>query len=97
MGQILAQLRHAVADHPAIGLDLGFTRTAEKAEAATLPFKMGPASNKTTGLIVEMGEFNLQTAFGRSGPSTEYLEDEAGPVDDFDVELLFKISLLDGT
>ena len=63
--------------------------------AAALPFQMGPTADKAACLIIKMRQFDLQTAFRRSRPGAEYLEDQAGPVDDLDVELLFQISLLD--
>ena len=35
-----------LANDPAVGLDLGLARTAEKTVAAALTFKMGPASDR---------------------------------------------------
>ena len=40
--KLAPQATHPLADHPAVGLDLGLTRPTEKAEAAALPFKVGP-------------------------------------------------------
>ena len=96
MGQILAQFGHAIPDHPAIGLDLGFARSAKEAEAAALPFQVGPAADQTTSLIVEMGELDLKAPFRRGGPGAEYLQNQAGSVNYLDVQLLFQIPLLDG-
>ena len=97
MGKILAQFRHPVADHPAIGFDLGFARTTEKTEATALPLQVGPAAHQTTCLIVKMSEFNLKTPLCGGGSGTEYLQNQAGSVDNLDVQLFFQIALLDRT
>ena len=57
---------HPVADHAAVGLDLGFAGTPEEAEAAALAFEVGPATDQPPGLIVEMGELDLQAVLPRS-------------------------------
>src|SRR3546814_10601401 len=44
--QILADLGHAVTDHPAVRLDLGFAGSAEEAEATALALKVGPRSEE---------------------------------------------------
>ena len=79
--ELLPELGHAVADQPAVGLDLGLAGAAEEAEAAALPLEVGPAPHQPARLIVEMGELDLQPALRGRRPLAEYLEDQAGAVD----------------
>ena len=93
--EFTAQAGHAVADHAPVGFDLGFARTAEEAETAALPLKVGPAADQSSGLVVKVGQFDLQATFRRRRPLPENLEDQAGPVDHLALQLFFQIALLD--
>src|SRR5262245_22610824 len=81
-------------DHAPVGLDLGFSRPAEEAEAAALALKMGPRPHQPALLIGQMRQFDLQSPFPRARPSPEYFEYQSGPVDNFCVPRFFKIALL---
>ena len=56
--------------------------------------KMGPGSHQARFLIIEMGEFDLQRAFGGARAAAEDLQDQAGAVDHLGLELLLEIALL---
>ena len=89
------QSRHAVANHPPVGLDLRLARAAEEAEAAALAFEVGPAAHQAALLVVEVRQLDLQAPFGGRCALAEYLEDQPGAVDHLALELLFQIALLD--
>ena len=95
--QFAPQLCHTVADQSPVGLDLGLAGAAEKTEAASLPLQMRPTTHQPTGLVIQMREFHLKTTFRRSGPLAEDFENETGPVDHLDANLVFQVPLLDGT
>ena len=95
--ELALEPRHSVADQAAIGFDLCFARTTEEAETTTLPFKVRPASDEATCLIIEMGKFHLQSPFGGRGSLAKDLEDQAGTVDDLCLQRLFKVALLNRT
>ncbi len=74
--ELALDLRHALLDQAAVGLDLGLAGSAKKAEAAALALKMGPGADKPGFLIGEMGEFDLKRAFARSRPASENLQNK---------------------
>ena len=55
---------------------------------------MGPGPHQPRLLIVQPRQLDLQTAFLGAGAAAEYLEDQAGAVDDLAVPGLFQIPLL---
>ena len=73
--ELAADLGHPIADQAPVGLDLGFTGTAEEAEAAALPLKVGPAPYQPSGLIIEMRELDLKPPFRSRRTFAENLED----------------------
>jgi len=58
LGQAHAQGLDAVADQPAVGLELGFARAAQ-ADTAFLAFKVGPAADQAGGQVLQLRQFDL--------------------------------------
>jgi hypothetical protein len=92
--ETFAQARHAIADHPPVGLNLSFTRTTEETEAAALPLKVGPTADKAALLIIEMCQFDLQTPFRSGSAFSENLQNERGAIDHLGLKRGFKVALL---
>jgi hypothetical protein len=70
---------------------------AEEAEAAALPFEVGPGAHEAARLIVEVRKLDLQTPFRGRRPLPEYLQDQSRPVDHLGFDRRFQVALLDGS
>ncbi len=92
--KLFADFREPLADQPPVGFDLRFAGTAQKAEAASLPLKMGPAFDQAAALIGEMRKLDLQTPFARLRAFAEDFENERCPIQYLRVPRLLQIALL---
>jgi hypothetical protein len=95
--QFALQLDDLVLQDTAVGLDLCFARTAQKAAGtAALPrsFQVGPAPHEAATLVFQMREFDLQRAFLGAGAVAEDFQDQPGAVHDLGLEFLLQIALL---
>ena len=61
-----------------------------------LTLKVGPAPDKTSGEVLQLGQLDLQLALMAFGPQCKDVEDQRRPVHDPAIQLAFKISLLRG-
>jgi hypothetical protein len=93
LGQAGAQHLDALADQAAVGLELGFTGTAQ-ADTALLAFKVGPAADQARGQVLQLGQFHLQLALVALGALGENVEDQAGAVEHPHIQALFQVALL---
>ena len=95
MSQLAAQTGHLLVNGAAVGLYLGFTRTADKAKPTALTFKVRPRAHQPRALVAKGGQFHLQHAFA-GGPPRSAKISRINPVrsQKFDVPCLFQIALL---
>jgi hypothetical protein len=93
--KLFTETPHPSPDHASVGLDLGFTRAAEKSETTALTLKVCPTTDQTALLVIEMRQLNLQTPFGSCSAFSENFEDQASAIDNLTLQPLFQIALLD--
>ncbi len=93
--QLVADLLDAVADHPAVGLDLGLAR-APGPDAATGPLQVLPLPDQARQQVRQLRQLHLQLALHGAGALREDVEDERGAIDHADAEGAAQVPLLDG-
>ena len=91
--QALLQHLDALAEQPAVGLELRFAGAAE-ADAALLALEVGPAADEPRQLMLDLRELDLQLAFGAARALREDVEDQRGAVDDAALECALEVALL---
>ena len=91
--QLGAQSLDPLAYQAAVGLELCFAGSAQ-ANTALLPFQVGPAADQACGKMLQLGQFDLDLAFMALRALRKNIEDQAGAVDDTDLEHPFEIALL---
>ena len=91
--EALANGLDALPDHALVEFELLFAGAAQ-ADTAFLPVQMGPAAFQTRAQMPQLGEFDLQLAFVRTGPLGEYVQDQSIPVKHPAAQPPFEIALL---
>ena len=85
----------AVGDPPAVDLELLFARAA-RADPGSLLGQAEPLAAQAGQAIAQLGQLDLELALVRPGPLGEDVEDELGPVDGLDLDLVLDVPLLGG-
>ena len=86
-------LRDAVGDPAAVHLELLLAR-APGADPGALLGQAEPLAAQARQAVAQLGQLDLELAFVRPGPLGEDVEDELGPVDDLDLDLVLEVPLL---
>src|SRR5690606_487036 len=92
--KLTLDLQYLVLQQASVGFDLRFTGATEESATTALALKVGPASDQTAFLIIQMRQFDLQGTFLGVRTLAENFENEPRTVDDLDVPFLFQIALL---
>src|SRR5690606_1882727 len=104
LADLLAQLRHARADAPAVELDLRLTGTARAhTRSAGAHLATGLAAHRLTPTaqarqeVLELGELDLGLALAALGVLAEDVEDDRGAVDHLDLDDVLEGAALAGS
>jgi hypothetical protein len=89
-----AQLANFVVKHAPVEFDLLFTGPPAKADPALLALQVGPPPNETGGLMLHLGQLNLQLTFMTARALGKNLEDQPDSLNHLDAPELLQISLL---
>ena len=90
----LPRLLDALAEHPAVGLELGLARAPAGADAASHAREVRPHAGETRQLVLQLRQLHLDAALVRVRPLGEDVEDDAAAVEHLDVEQILQRALL---
>src|SRR5262249_36459635 len=93
--ELAADLLDAMADHAAVGFELGLAGTSG-ADAAAQALEMLPLAHEARQEVGELGQLDLQLALHGARTLGEDVEDERGAVDDLEAERAAEVALLHG-
>ncbi len=77
-----------VIQRTTVGFDLRLTWATDKTKATALAFQVGPTTDKTGFLIGQMCKIDLQNPLACRRSGRENLQNQTGPVKDFNVPFL---------
>ena len=86
----------ALADDPAVGLELRLARAA-KTDAAADAREVGPHPGEPGQHVLQLGQLDLELGFVAPGPGGEDVEDDLGPVHHPHLELALQVGPLHRT
>ena len=84
-----------VANETTIHLKLRFTRTATHANAATLAFEVGPATNEPRHQVLHLGQFDLQLALRATCTLGKDVQNQISPINHAHANDFFNVANLD--
>ena len=90
-----AQLTNFVVKHAPVEFDLLFTGPTAKTDPTLLALQVGPPPNETGGLVLHLGQLDLELTFMTARALGKNLEDQPDTLNHLDAPELLKISLLD--
>lgn len=91
--EILFEGLDAPGDLAPVGFELRFTGSAGS-DAASQPGHRGTAPGKAGKQVIELRQLHLQLPFSSSGPASEDIENQLGPVDHPAIEMALQIAKL---
>lgn len=81
-------------NHAAIQFQLGFTGAAAHADAALLPFQVGPAAHQASRVMAQLRQLHLQLAFVAARAQGEDFQDQGGAIKHPALQAALQIALL---
>ena len=96
--QVPPQLRQPLFDPSAVQLQLLLTGAlvGQAAASTALAGEGGPHADEAGQHVLELGGLDLELGLAGPGPGGKDLQDQAGPVQDLRVQLLFQVAHLHG-
>ena len=93
MRELLLEARYLVEDYPSVGLYLCLAG-ASHSDTAPLALQVGPHAGKAWQKILVLRELHLGSRRGSLRPLGEDVENQAGAVENLDLELLLDVGHL---
>ena len=93
LGEAVVEILDALAEQAAVGLELGFTGSAQ-ADTAFLPLEVSPAAHQPRRQVLELRQLHLQLALEGLRTLREDIQYQSGTIEHPALQFAFEIALL---